>query len=70
MQKFACVAYEIGKNPPKNEAKIHQIYGKHEIFFTYVYMTFKYGKRFRIAPSFSYSKLSKTNLKEPYHCVQ
>jgi hypothetical protein len=45
------------KNSPKNGAKIQQIYGKHNIFFTWVYMIFKYSKQFRFAPSFNYEIL-------------
>ena len=55
--KFIANFYlcSIRKNPPQNGAKIpqngakiHQIYCKHRIFFTWVYMIFKYSKRFRI----------------------
>ena len=53
--KFIANFYlcSIRKNPPKNGAKIHQIYCKHKTFFTWVYMIFKYSKRFRFAPSFN-----------------
>ena len=53
--KFIANFYlcSIRKNPPKNGAKSHQILCKHKIFFTWVYMIFKYSKRFRFAPSFN-----------------
>jgi hypothetical protein len=45
----------IRKTPPKNGEKFQQILCKHKMFFTCVYMIFKYSKRFCFAPSFNKS---------------
>ena len=50
-QNFACVASE--KKTSSQKWSCHKIYGKCKIFLMAVYLIFKYGKRFRCAPSFN-----------------
>ena len=51
LQSFACVASE--KTTFSQKWSCLKIYCKYKVFFTPVYMIFKYGKRFRCAPSFN-----------------
>ena len=53
--KFGLNSYVVSdiESAPILASKKAKNLGKHKIFFTWVYIIFKYGKPFRFAPSFN-----------------